>query len=185
VLALQRRRIADRAARDQFEQARRRIQSLALVHRRLYRRELTGTVDAGRFLEDLCREVVSTFATAERPIPLEFVTDNPEVTTDKVIPLALITYELLTNALKYAAPRTGEGRLAVAVMRHEGGLKVSVRDNGPGLPDDVEQRAGLGMKLVQTLCLQLHGSVETATGPEGTVIGVIIPREARGTSPGD
>lgn len=175
VLALQRRRIADPAARDQFEQARRRIQSLALVHRRLYRRDVTGTVDMGRFLDELCREIVSTFASSERPIPLEFATDNPEVSTDKVIPVALITYELLTNAIKYATPRAGTRRLAVAAMRREGGMVVSVSDNGPGLPDDVEQRAGLGMKLVQTLSLQLHGTVETASGADGTTVSVVIP----------
>jgi two-component sensor histidine kinase len=181
VLALQRRRIADPAASNQFEQARRRIQSLALVHRRLYRQEPSGTVDMGRFLEDLCREVTSTFASAERPIPLEFVTDNPQVTTDKVIPLAMIVYELLTNALKYAIPRANDPRLTVAVMRHEsGGLMAEVRDNGPGLPEDLDQRSGLGMKLVQTLCLQLNATVNTTTGPSGTAIGVTVPPAGKG-----
>jgi two-component sensor histidine kinase len=182
VLALQRRRIADPAARDQFEQARRRIQSLALVHRRLYRRDVTATVDIGHFLDELCREVASTFTSAERPIPLEVVTDNPEVTTDKVIPLALITYELLTNALKYALPRSGERRLRVAALRRGDGLIVSVSDNGPGLPDDVEQRAGLGMKLVQTLCMQLHGAVDISSSGEGTIISVVIPAGIAGES---
>jgi two-component sensor histidine kinase len=187
VLALQRRRIADPAARDQFEQARRRIQSLAVVHRRLYRHDVTSKVDIGNFLDELCREVVSTFASPERPIPLEVATDNLEITTDKVIPLALITYELLTNALKYARPSGGEGRLRVTACRSEGALVISVADNGPGLPQDVEQRAGLGMKLVQTLCLQLHGSLETATSAEGTKVSVIVPdspREAGAASPG-
>lgn len=184
VLALQRRRIADPAAREQFEQARRRIQSLALVHRRLYRRDVTGTVDMGRFLDELCREIVSTFASPERPMPLEFATDNPEVSTDKVIPVALITYELLTNAIKYATPRAGTRRLAVAAMRREGGMMVSVSDNGPGLPEDVELRAGLGMKLVQTLCLQLHGSVETVSGTAGTTVSVVIPPAAQSAGGG-
>jgi two-component sensor histidine kinase len=175
VLALQRRRIADPAARDQFEQARRRIQSLALVHRRLYRRDVTSSVDIGRFLDELCHEVMNTFASAERPIPLEYITDNPEVTTDKVIPLALIVYELLTNAVKYAAPRTGERWLQVSVLKRGDGVVVAVRDNGPGLPEDVEQRSGLGMKLVQTLSLQLQGSLEPSSTEEGTCIRVIIP----------
>jgi two-component sensor histidine kinase len=180
VLALQRRRIADPAARDQFEQARRRVQSLAVVHRRLYKHDVTSKVDIGRFLDEMCHEVVSTFASPERPIPLEVVTDNPDVTTDKVIPLALITYELLTNALKYAQPSGGERRLRVTVVRSDGALVVTVADNGPGLPPDVEQRTGLGMKLVQTLCLQLHGSLDTATGPDGTKVSIIIPDAARG-----
>jgi two-component sensor histidine kinase len=175
VLALQRRRIADPAARDQFEQARRRIQSLAVVHRRLYRHDVTSKVDIGRFIDELCREIVSTFAPPERPIPLEVETDHPEITTDKVIPLALITYELLTNALKYAQPISGERRLRVTASRRDGTLVVSVADNGAGLPPDFEQRAGLGMKLVQTLCLQLHGTLDTTTGPEGTKISVIVP----------
>jgi two-component sensor histidine kinase len=175
VLALQRRRIADPAARDQFEQARRRIQSLALVHRRLYRRDVTDTVDIGRFLDELCREVVSTFTSAERPIPLDVAADNVEVTTDKVIPIALIAYELLTNALKYARPASGDRCLRVAALGRDDGLVVSVSDNGPGLPEDLEQRTGLGMKLVQTLCLQLHGTIETTSGSEGTTISVVLP----------
>ena len=175
VLALQRRRIKDPAARDQFEQARRRIQSLALVHRRLYRRDVKGTIDIGRFLEELCHEVISTLSSAEHPVPLEYITDNPEVGTDKVIPLALIAYELLTNALKYATPRDGKRWLQISVLKREGGLVLAVRDNGPGLPPDVEQRSGLGMKLVQTLCLQLQGAVQTSSTEEGTCIRIIIP----------
>ena len=183
VLALQRRRIADAAARDQFEQARQRIQSLALVHRRLYRRDVSSTVDIGRFLDELSHEVINTFASADRPIPLEYITDNPEVATDKVIPLALIVYELLTNALKYAAPRDGPRWLQVSVLKRDGGLVVAVRDNGPGLPEDAEQRAGLGMKLVQTLCLQLQGRVEPSSTAEGTCVRVIIPAAAPAGAP--
>jgi two-component sensor histidine kinase len=175
VLAMQRRRITDAAAREQFEQARRRIQSLALVHRRLYRGEVTGTVDIGRFFDELCHDVVRTFASPERPIPLEYVTDNPEVARDKVIPLALIVYELLTNAVKYAVPGGGERWLQVSVLRRDDGVVIAVRDNGPGLPKDVDQRSGLGMKLVQTLCLQLHGVAETSSTEEGTCIRVIVP----------
>jgi two-component sensor histidine kinase len=176
VLALQRRRILDPEARIQFEQARRRIQSLALVHRRLHRRDTTELVEFGRFLEELCADVVRTLGSDERPMPVEVVADPVEISADKVIPLALIVYELLTNAFKYAQPQAGARSLRVAAVRDPGGmLVVSVSDNGPGLPPDFEQRAGLGVKLVQTLLLQLRGTMETASGPEGTTVTVVVP----------
>jgi two-component sensor histidine kinase len=179
VLALQRRRILDPEARNQFEQARRRIQSLALVHRRLHRRDTTDAVEFGHFLEELCADVARTLGSEERPLSVEVVADPIELSADKVIPLALIVYELLTNAFKYARPQTGVRNLRVAAVRDPGGmLIVSVSDNGPGLPPDFEQRAGLGMKLVQTLLLQLHGTMETASGPDGTTATVAVPLAA-------
>ncbi len=176
VLALQRRRISDPEARNQFEQARRRIQSLALVHRRLHRRDTTDAVEFGRFLEELCADVARTLGSEERPMSVEVVADPIELSIDKVIPLALIVYELLTNAFKYARPQTGVRSLRVAAVRNPGDrLILSVSDNGPGLPPDFEQRAGLGIKLVQTLLLQLHGTMETASSPDGTTMTVVVP----------
>ncbi len=176
VLALQRRRILDPEARDQFEQARRRIQSLALVHRRLHRRDTTEKVAFSQFLTDLCADVGRTLGSHERPLPVEVVADPIEIDADKVIPLALIVYELLTNAFKYAPPRTGARDLRVAAVQDPRGVLVlTVSDNGPGLPPDFEEKAGLGVKLVQTLLLQLHGTMETASGPDGTTVTVTVP----------
>jgi two-component sensor histidine kinase len=176
VLALQRRRIVDPEARIQFEQARRRIQSLALVHRRLQRRDNSDLVELGGFLEGLCTDVVRTLTTDERPLPVEVTSDPIEISPDKAIPIALIVNELLTNAFKYAVPRNGARSLRVAAVRDPAGmLVIGVSDSGPGLPPDFEQRAGLGVKLVQTLLLQLHGTMETASSAEGTTVTVVLP----------
>ena len=176
VLALQRRRIPDPEARNQFEQARRRIQSLALVHRRLHRRDTTDAVEFGHFLEELCADVARTLGSEERPMSVDVAAGPIEISTDKVIPLALIVYELLTNAFKYARPQSGARSLRVTAVRDPGNmLIVSVADNGPGLPPDFDQRAGLGIKLVQTLLLQLRGSMETASSPDGTTMTVTVP----------
>lgn len=175
VLALQRRRIGDPDARSQFEQARRRIQSLAMVHRRLYRRDSTDAVRFGQFLEELCAEIAQTLGSDDRPT-VEVAADDIEIATDKVIPLALIVYELLTNAFKYARPQADGRKLRVSAVRDRGRmLLLSVSDDGPGLPADFEQQTGLGMKLVQTLVAQLRGTMEIASGPDGTTITVAVP----------
>jgi two-component sensor histidine kinase len=176
VLALQRRRILDPEARDQFEQARRRIQSLALVHRRLHRRDTTEAVKFDEFLAGLCGDAARSLGSEDRPMPVEVTADPVEISADRIIPLALIVYELLTNAFKYARPQAGGRSLRVAAVRDPGDtLIVSVSDNGPGLPPDFEQRAGLGVKLVQTLLLQLRGTMESASGPDGTTVTISVP----------
>jgi two-component sensor histidine kinase len=51
-----------------------------------------------------------------------------------------------------------------------------VRDNGVGLKHDMDwrQSRSLGLHLVQILAGQLHGTVETGTGP-GTEFRVTLP----------
>jgi two-component sensor histidine kinase len=68
---------------------------------------------------------------------------------------------LVSNALKYAfADQPGE--IAIELQREsEQTIVLTVRDNGIGLPADVEltQTDSLGLKLVKDLVNQLKGTI--------------------------
>jgi len=176
VLGLQRRRMADPEAVAQFDQARRRIQSMAVVHRRLSRHDAAEALDFQSFIQELITEIARSVGAGEVGGAIEVDIAPIRLPSDKLIPLALIVFELMTNALKYArVPKEGTMLRVSCVVGEDGTLKLQVKDSGPGLPADFEQKKGIGMQLVSTLVRQLRGAMTTETSASGTCITVTVP----------
>lgn len=79
-------------------------------------------------------------------------------------PIGLIVNELLTNGAKH-----GGGGLAVDFRSDERRYRLSVSDEGEGLPADHDftRATGLGMKVLKALAVQLGGDVWIGGNPEG------------------
>jgi glucose-6-phosphate-specific signal transduction histidine kinase len=72
-------------------------------------------------------------------------------------------HHLVSNALKHAFPGTRTGTIGIDLCREQDRrLSLSVRDDGVGVPDDLDVRCAksLGLRLVSTLVDQLEGTVE-------------------------
>ena len=84
------------------------------------------------------------------------------VDIDTAIPLGLILNELISNSLKYAFPLGRKGEISVSVRKDDHSLTVLYRDNGIGIPVDLDWRntQSLGLRLVNTLVDQMNGTVE-------------------------
>jgi PAS domain S-box-containing protein len=106
--------------------------------------------------------------------------------------LAQVLSNLLSNAAKYSPPG---GRVDVAVRMDAGMVRVSVRDRGPGVPDDFKGRiferfaqadtsdarrrggTGLGLNIARDI-VALHGGLighEQPTDGPGAVFTVSLP----------
>jgi two-component sensor histidine kinase len=81
---------------------------------------------------------------------------------DTSIPCGLIINELLSNALKYAFPNNREGFIFVILKKESNFVKISIGDNGVGLPESLDLRNTdtLGLQLVNTLVEQIDGEME-------------------------
>jgi len=79
------------------------------------------------------------------------------------IPLGLIANELITNCVKHAFAGRQRGKLQVFFQRVGASeLRLAVRDDGSGLPPDLnlQNSPSLGLKLIKILTDQLGGSVQ-------------------------
>lgn len=87
-----------------------------------------------------------------------------------LLPLAIITHELISNACRHAFPNDRRGSIAVAFSRAVGGVSLVVRDSGVGAET---LTPGEGLSLVQGLVEHLGGSMNIETAP-GAGVGVRI-----------
>lgn len=143
-----------------------RIQSIALVHDLLSQDENVQTVDLRAMAERLVPMVLSAGSTAAAGLDLR-VPSFP-VSSKKATTLALILNELVSNAAKHALHGRPEGRLEVRVEEGDDGLRLRVRDNGPGLPAGFDPRrdANVGLQVVRTLAERdLGGTLSLSAGP--------------------
>jgi two-component system sensor histidine kinase UhpB len=87
-----------------------------------------------------------------------------------------IAQESLTNVMRHA----GASEVLLALERVDGALRLVVRDNGRGLPEGVEE--GAGMAGMSERALHIGGRLVVASSPQtGTEVRLDIPLpEARG-----
>ena len=159
LLQLHANRAADAGVKDQLETVQHRLVAIAAAHANLYDDGELRSLDAGRYIEELCRRLREGW-TADGSVTLDVSAEPCELATERAIPLGLILNELVTNAAKYAFEGRERGRIAVRFGRTAGGCRLSVADDGKGLPETgPERHGGLGMGLVKALVRQVGGSL--------------------------
>ena len=176
LLGLQARAISNPETRKKFEESQHRIQSMALLHERLYQSDDLTRIDFAEYLKRLAEQLFSVYGARKR---IRLVTELEPLyfDLDTAVPCGLIVNELLSNALKYGFPkgRSGMVRLELRYLT-PGTVSLTVEDDGAGLPVDFDWRtsSSLGLRLVRTLAEQLGGRVEWHRGP-GTTFAIQFP----------
>jgi len=153
-LGLQSRSLGDPKLHEAFEEARRRLQAVALVHRRLYRADQIEIVDLGRYLEELISDQDDSMG-AEWAGQISVDASPVLVPTDRAVTLGLVVTELVINANKYAyggAP----GPIEVSLEEHRTNLRVIVADHGRGKHHPGE---GFGSRMMNAMVRQLTGTL--------------------------
>ena len=177
-LRLQSAHVHDPAALEMFTEGRNRIQSMALVHEKLYQSADLSRVDFADYVRSLSRLLVSSYRARAATVTLRTTVENVMLGIDIAVPLGLVINELLSNCLKYAFPsgRPGQVRVELAPAGASDYLLV-VADDGVGFPTGVDFRKTdtLGMQLVCALTEQLGGSIELASDG-GTEFRIRLPR---------
>ena len=143
--------------------------------------ELRRPIDAGHIFEgrELGRVLWSHCATFEKitavPAGMSQSGSEPPLATETRARLFSIAHNALTNAFVHARP----GRVEVKLDFEADHIRLSVSDDGVGLPDDYAER-GRGFDGMRADAEQLGGAliVESGEGGGGTTIACVVPYEA-------
>lgn len=177
LLNLQSGSIDDPLSLAKFQDSQDRVRSMALIHEHLYRSDDLARIDFGKYLNELAGSLVQTYRTRDQFVSLKLETDTVMLDIDTAIPSGLIVNELVSNALKHAYPDHRAGTIIVQLCQDRvGRVHLSVRDDGVGIPTDVDYRntASLGMQLVNSLCRQLDATMEMHNA-SGTTFSIDFP----------
>ncbi len=143
-----------------------RIAAMALVHELLYETENHGDVALAEQLQRLVDLLVVSVSGAG-DVAVTVRSADIRVGIDKAVPFSLLVNELVVNAFKHGL-RTESPQLVVSL---ETGLaagkalcRLTIADNGPGLPADfvLANAKGLGLHLADALTKQLGGTLAWA-----------------------
>jgi PAS domain S-box-containing protein len=137
-----------------------RVRSMALVHEHLYQSDNLQHVPLAVYMHALIAEVRQA-QPALGNVDCHIDVEEIVLPVDQAIPCGLIVNELVTNALKHGFPDARGGRVSVAIAEGAGGIELSVRDDGIGMPQRsrVPQSESFGLSLVAMLADQLQGTV--------------------------
>ncbi len=162
LLALQSSQIDDQGIKDAMQEGQNRVQSIGIVHQKLYQGSNLGAIEMKDYFLNLSESILGSFGEEDR-VTIECVMDQLNVDIDTAVPLGLIVNELLTNTLKYAFPDGRKGAVKIKLeQRASGILHLEVADNGVG-KSGITQGTGFGGQLVNLLTRQLNGSMREET----------------------
>jgi len=140
-----------------------RIKSMAIVHEKLYRSENLARIDFREYVTSLSMSIFQSLSVDPDRVALQLDVGAVTLGIDEAVPCGLLVNELVTNALKHGFPGGRTGVITVSMTDTGGGTyRISVRDDGVGLPEafDVAAAGSLGVRLIGILTKQIGGSLE-------------------------
>jgi PAS domain S-box-containing protein len=179
LLGLQSRGMGDEAMRKPFIESQNRIHSMALLHERLYQSQSLSDIDCKEYVRQLSAHLFRSYGASPGQIRLSVDVQSTSMSLDAAVPCGLILNELVSNSLKHAFPNGREGAIHVSMSEaSDDELTLCVRDDGVGLPPDVDfwNTHSLGLRLVRTLSDQLGAKI-TVSCNGGTDVRLTFSRQ--------
>jgi len=153
-----------------------RIRSIAAVHEILSEQGFR-LVNVRSVLERIARTTMTGMSRPDRDVRIIVRGDNLQLPSRGATALAVVVNELVQNSLEHAFVGRAVGRIDISLARTPDALMILVRDDGIGLPDELEHN--LGLEIAGTLVAEdLKGALQFNRLPAGTEVVIRLPRSA-------
>jgi len=188
ILMLKARTVQSEETRQHLQDAHSRVLSVAAVQNHLHSAGQVTSIEMAPYLSRLCEALAESMIGESRPILLKVEVAGGSLPSRQAVSIGLLVTELVINALKHAFPAvTRAGRVDVAYEVAGTNWKLSISDNGIGVPDANggrigQKKSGLGTSIVKALAQQLEAEVDVVTGPAGTIVSITHATFAAGNA---
>lgn len=164
---------------EPFDRLAGRIEAIQILYASLSDRGESDEIDLGIYLSEIASSVLRSYAV--EGIRLDLKVDAYPVSVNVAMPTGLVVNELLTNALKHAFVGRDGGTIALHSLSEGNGCRITVADNGIGLPAGTEwpKRGKLGALIVQSLRDNAKADLEVESSEgHGTRVTILFTRSA-------
>ena len=150
-----------------------RIQSMALIHQKLYGNGNFTDVNVKEYLDQLISYVEHTLEdNTKMPQKHIKISNSLLLNMNTMAPLGLMLNEMLTNSYKYAFNESEMNWIKIEIEAEADSFKLIYSDSGPGIPSHISpaKSGTLGLELIYILAEQLDGVVRYDKSPESTFL---------------
>lgn len=145
-----------------------RIQSMIVIHEKLYASNDFSQVNLMSFIEEIVKNTDELFANKK----VKIVNNSPEeakaisLNVNQAIPLSIIVNEIITNSYKHAFSADQDGEIQIFINSKDDNVVIELSDNGKFIEKIEKQIQTMGETLIKELVKQLNGflSVEKNNG---------------------
>ncbi|WP_340645547.1 histidine kinase dimerization/phosphoacceptor domain -containing protein [Phenylobacterium sp.] len=155
----------DADAGEGFDRLAGRVEALGLLYNTLTEAGSDEAIDLGVYVSQIASAVMR--AHAVEGIHLELQVDTWPVSVDVAMSAGLVVNELLTNALKHAFKGRDGGAITVKCLTDSTGCRVTVADDGVGLPDGGvwPTKGKLSALIVKSLLQNAKAEIDVRSSP--------------------
>jgi two-component sensor histidine kinase len=136
-----------------------RINSIAMVHEKMYQSDNLAKINYKEYLNSLVSEIIHGFSFSKK-IEYSISSDLDNIGNRTVVPLALIFNELITNSIKHAFENIDQPKIDISIScTSDGKFDLIYTDNGTW-KNVAEDYNSLGLELIEVFTEQLEGTME-------------------------
>lgn len=170
--------LKDPAARSALLDSQNRIQTISLLHQKLYRSTQVTTLEMAPYIAELCAFLSGSLGTRERRISITQSIEPIELDISAGMPIGMLLNEAITNAIKHAFPDNADqnasraGHINVTFKKLASGLLfLQIADDGVGMPKVSETRThSLGLTLMKSIGQKLGGNFTIQSTSAGVLV---------------
>ncbi|MFP4288277.1 MAG: histidine kinase dimerization/phosphoacceptor domain -containing protein [Bacteroidales bacterium] len=161
LLELQLHQTNDLAAQSAMKESQSRVRSMGILHQKLFRGNNLMAIEMKEYFQNLTENLLDAFNASEK-VKVDYQMEPIELDVDTALPIGLIVNEVMTNSLKYAFTKNGNGKIQLSLKPYdEHHLHLSIADDGVGKDETgMVKGTGFGTQLVSLLTRQLGGTMQ-------------------------
>ena len=145
---------------DLYMESQNRIQSIALIHEKLYQSDDLAHINFEAYVKDLVSDLFDSYGVNSSRIKLNLNIEEVTMGIETAIPCGLIINELVSNSLKHGFSSSETGQINVE-LRKDGEYSLIISDTGSPFPEemDIISNDTLGLELIKNLVIQLDAKL--------------------------
>lgn len=180
ILNLQAAEIENTELAQVLKENKERIQSMALIHERLYLKDAPSQVDLQEYLQRLFSNKLNFNGTSNGRVYYSIDCPSICLNANCIVPLGLLINELITNCLKYNYPANDRRFINLKIERVRSTIvRVIFEDNGVGYnqisADTMDGTTKVGSTITEALIDQICGKMAVSSNGNGVEYTITFP----------
>jgi two-component sensor histidine kinase len=150
---------------EKFNEAINRVNAMAIIHERMYKTDMLSDFDLEKYLSGLIDSLLLNYD-LENKIRVNYNVTIKQISSNALVPVALLLNELITNSIKHAFNETENPQITIIVAPVSNqDFLIEYSDNGSWKEGSNDS---FGMEIVSAMTSQLEGTQTRVSNDSGT-----------------